>query len=444
MGGVHVSDIPYGNDYPEPDWFDQDGRRETSRRPRGDTDQTDEPTTWDAINLGPYLSGEVQQPQPSIGIVRDDGVRLLYPGREHAVLGETESGKSWLAIGCVAVELINDHRVVYVHYEEADPSSTIERLRLLGVPPDVITAGLRFVSPSRPVRVGWLEALLDPPPTLVVHDGVNEAMALHGADIMAADGASNFRRRLIAPCVRAGAATLACDHLPKNVDGRGRDAYGSVHKGNALDGARIVLENVKPFGRGLRGVSHVYVTKDRPGQLRVHGRPTKLPGKTYFGTLVVDDSPLSGPDFLTFIAPEDDEASAPKRDPAAELADIVHQVIGALPKSTVGSMRLLFAELRKDGHKFTDAAVRDAVADLMVSGLLAEVAGRRGARGYRTVLTAADAKGELSAAATASASASLIESDAPTQSHTAPRRDSATQSDALRRSPVESEDPEGI
>ena len=62
-------------------------------------------------------------------------------------------------------------------------------------------------------------------------------------------------------------------------DSSRRDAYGNVHKGNALDGARIMLENVEPFGRRMRGVSHVYVTKDRPGHLRSHGRPTKNPAE---------------------------------------------------------------------------------------------------------------------------------------------------------------------
>jgi hypothetical protein len=75
--------------------------------------------------------------------------------------------------------------------------------------------------------------------------GVNEAMALHTADSMAADGASTFRRRLIVPFLRAGAATIACDHVPMSRDPNRRDAYGSVHKGNTLDGARIALENVE-------------------------------------------------------------------------------------------------------------------------------------------------------------------------------------------------------
>jgi hypothetical protein len=384
------------------DWYTEDQHRENATRngahpddpgpdqppPDDDTaaNPDDEPTTWEPIDLGPWLRGENHQPQPSIGIHRSDGVQLIYPGREHAFVGETESGKTWLALGCVAAELCAGHHVVYIHYEEGDPGSTIERLALLGVDPALISGRLRFVAPTRPVRTEWIGALLDPAPTLVVHDGVNEAMSLHGADIMAADGAASFRRRLVVPFLRAGAASIACDHLPKDRESRGRDAYGSVHKGNALDGARILLEPTASFGRG---VSFAFVTKDRPGQLRAHGRPSKLPGKTFIGTLVVDDSETFGPDFaMRFFAPKDDDQPT-DNNPAANIADIIHAVITALPDHCVASQRILFAEIRKAGHQLREARVRDAVNDLIIIGLLVEIPGKRGATGYKAVLTAA-------------------------------------------------------
>ena len=380
---------------PEPEcWPDEQPiplRRNDSRRTEPTEDQHDDgPTTWEPVNLGPYLRGEIDRPEPTIGASRSDGQRFIYPGREHALLGETESGKTWLALACVAAEIVNGNRVVYLHYEESDPGSTIERLRLLGVPPSTIVEHLHFVAPARPVRADWLDVLLDPAPVLVVHDGINEAMSLHGADIMAADGASTFRRRLIMPCLRAGAATLACDHLPKNIEGRGRDAYGSVHKGNAIDGARFVIENTKPFGRGLRGASHVFVTKDRPGQLRAHGKPSKLPGKTFFGTLVVDDSPTAGADFFGFLAPKDDDVVPAASDTAAGLTELVYATIAAQRNGTVATSRTLLALLRQLGHGQRDTAVRDALDDLVVAGRVVEIPGKRGARGYQAVPEAAD------------------------------------------------------
>jgi hypothetical protein len=356
--------------------------------PADDDRGDDDATTWEPLDLGPWLRGEIENPTPTLGLARSDGLRLIYPGREHAVLGETESGKTWLALGCVAAELSAGNHVVYFHYEEGDPGSTIERLRLLCVADSVIQQQFRFVAPAKPIRLGWIDSLLDPAPTLVVHDGVNEAMALHGADIMAADGASAFRRALIIPCTRTGAATLACDHLPKDREGRGRDAYGSVHKGNALDGARIVLENTKPFGRRLQGISYVFVTKDRPGHLRNHGRPSNLPGKTFMGTLFVDDSQTFGPDFsMRFSAPKDDDNPSPVN--GSTLVDDVHDVIAALPGRTVPSAKRLYAEMRKAGHQVRENAIRDAIEDLTVADRLIEVLGKRGAKGYQAVLTSA-------------------------------------------------------
>jgi hypothetical protein len=357
-----------------------------------DFDDDDEPTTWEPVDLGPYLRGEITQPRPGLGMARSDGLRLLYPGREHVILGETESGKTWFALGCVAAELLAGNTVLYIHYEEPDATSTTERLRLLGVSDDDIRERLRFVAPLRPALPDRLAILLQAPaPTLVVHDGVNEAMALHGNEIKDAEGAAAFRRTLIRPCLAVGAATLACDHLPMVRDGSRRDAYGSVHKGNALDGARILLENVTPFGRETRGVSYVFVTKDRPGFLRANGCASKIPGKTFMGTLVVDASQTFAPFEMPFYAPKDNEDDDDSTVFATTpLADTVWSVIGALPERTVGSMRLLLAELRSAGHQVTDAKVRDTVADLMVSKRLAEVFGKRGAKGYRAISSASE------------------------------------------------------
>lgn len=133
-------------------------------------------------------------------------------------------------------------------------------------------------------------------PTLVVFDGVNEAMALHRWAIREEDGAAEYRRRLVKPCTRVGAAVLSLDHVVKDAEKRTRNALGSVHKGNGLTASLILLENAEPFGRGQRGRSQVFITKDRPGFLRRHGRPDpRVPGKTYMGELVVDDTRRSVP-----------------------------------------------------------------------------------------------------------------------------------------------------
>lgn len=354
---------------------------ELAGRPADSSDRD----SWQPLDLGPYLRGEVTRPEPTVGVRRRDGLRFIYPGKEHSVIGEMEAGKSWFALACVAAELEAEHRVVYVHFEEADPSDSIERLQALGVDDRAIAERFHFVAPARPVTDAQITRLIaDPAPTLVILDGVNEGMAMHSAGIRDEDGVALFRRLLITPFIRAGCAVLTCDHVVKDRENRGRYALGSIHKGNALSGALILLENADPFGRGARGRSHIYVTKDRPGHLRRHGRGTKTSGKTFMGEMIVDDTRthVSYLD-LAILPPADPKPTEDDAERGAQLADAILDVIGAQPDRHVGSERTLFALMRKAGWQVRDAVVRAALDDLIVDGRLAETAGKRGAKGFR-------------------------------------------------------------
>lgn len=334
--------------------------------------------SWQPVDLGPILRGEYRRPEPAIGLDRSDGLRLLYPGKEHAVVGEMETGKSWFALACAAVELKAGHHVVYVHFEEADAVDTVERLQALDVPGGAILDQLRFVGPGEPVNAEWLGALLNPAPSLVLLDGVNEGMALHEQRIREEDGAAAFRRRLVKPCTAAGAAVLSADHVVKDREKRDRYGLGSIHKGNALTGALIVLENVEPFGRGRKGCSHVFVTKDRPGHLRRHGKPTKLPGKTYMGSLVVDDE-RTWKDYLElyFAKPTDASGSGGEvRDKQAEADEHVLAVVCELTEAgNEANTRTVRAKTRLGNGPTLEALDR-----LVLDKKLTESSGSRGAR----------------------------------------------------------------
>lgn len=347
--------------------------------------------SWQPIDLGPYLRGEVKRPEPTVGVHRRDGLQFLYPGKEHSVIGEMEAGKSWFALACVAAELNVGHTVVYIHFEEADPSDTVERLQALGVADQLIAERFRFVAPARAVTEAQISRLIaDPTPTLVILDGVNEGMSLMGAAIREEDGVAAFRRAVITPFIRAGCAVLTADHVVKDRENRGRYALGSIHKGNALSGALILLENADPFGRNARGRSHIYVTKDRPGHLRRHGRGTKTSGKTFMGEMIVDDTRthVSYLD-LAILPPADPKPTEDDAERGAQLGDAILQVIGAQSDQHVGSERTLLALIRKAGWEVRDAVVRNTVDDLIVAGHLAETSGKRGAKGYRVLATAA-------------------------------------------------------
>lgn len=252
--------------------------------------------SWQPRDLHAALTARRAPVEPSVGALRDDGVRVLYPGKEHAAIGEMEAGKSWWALQHCAAELMAGNRVVYVHFEEQDEEETVSRLhRRFLVPAERILADFLFVAPERAITAADVEALCaEKAPTLVVLDGVNEGMALHGQKIREEDGAAAFRRRVVRPFKAYGAALLSLDHVVKDKDAR-REGYalGTIHKGNGLDGALFLLENMEPFGEGRKGVTNVYVTKDRKGKLRKLGRPADGAGaarRFYIGQLRLDDS----------------------------------------------------------------------------------------------------------------------------------------------------------
>jgi hypothetical protein len=321
--------------------------------------------SWRPVDLGPILSGQHVRAEPEIGLARADGLRLLYPGKEHTIIGEMESGKSWFAAACVAAELTKGNQVVYVHFEEVDPTDTVERLRALGVTDVIIRSRFRFVGPEEPGGPTAVASLLVPVPSLVVLDGVNESMSLHGWKIRDEDGAAAYRRYLVKPCTKAGAAVLSADHVVKDKDKRDRYGLGSIHKGNALTGSLIDLENVEAFGRGQRGASHVFITKDRPGYLRQHGRPGKLPGKTYMGTLVVDDTRQHRQYLdLAFLAPVDkDQAAESVSERDADEAAVLAAVAKITGKGQLATTRRIYATAG-----ISKARAGDAIERLVLRG----------------------------------------------------------------------------
>ncbi|MFF0876855.1 AAA family ATPase [Micromonospora aurantiaca (nom. illeg.)] len=341
----------------------------------------DEPDSWEPVPLRPYLDGTHKPIVPSLGIARSDGLRMIYPGKEHTIVGEMESGKSWFAAACAVAEILAGRHVVYVHFEEAIPAGTTDRLIALGLRPDVIEEQFHFYAPARPARPEDVARMIERHrPSLMVADGVNEAMALHRQAINDVDGAAEFRRRLIKPFLRAGAATLAGDHVVKDQDGRGRYALGSIHKGNALDGAQFLIRNKEPFGRGRRGYSHLFVAKDRPGYLRQHGQPTKTPGITYMGTLTVDDTRSRASYLeLTLYAPraevggetQDQPVNPEARDDAAILAVIRESISGGRSGTSKRAVR-------GAATKMSSARVDAALERLLTGGQIT-----KSATGYR-------------------------------------------------------------
>ena len=231
-----------------------------------------ESSTWAPVDLEPILAGRQTAVPPSI-LARQDGPCLLYRGKLHSLYGEPEAGKGWVALRAAVEQLQAGEGVVYIDFED-DAETAVERLRALGAEPDAILDWFRYLRPDQPLTGELsradLEIALAPEPSLVVIDGVTEALAIEGIDLNNNTDVANwivmFPRRIARD---TGAAVVLIDHLAKASDARGRYAIGAQHK---LAGIHVAysIKAEKPFGRGLNGSSRIKVEKDRPGHVRRH------------------------------------------------------------------------------------------------------------------------------------------------------------------------------
>jgi hypothetical protein len=217
------------------------------------------------------LAADVETLEPEL-MHRRDGVAMLYPGLVHWVYGEPESGKTWILLQAAAEELAKGNLVVLIDFE-MDERSIRARLKAMGV-----VNGLLYVNPPGPMdEQGWsdfstmLESL---GVTLVIIDGVTEAMGLHGWDPNSNQDAASWGHclRILA---RSGAAVVVIDHVAKNHGTGGRGPLGAQHK---LAGADVALEvhvKTKPDLKHS-GLLEILVRKDRMGALRAAANRAKL------------------------------------------------------------------------------------------------------------------------------------------------------------------------
>lgn len=248
-------------------------------------------STCERIDLTPYLDGTIKPVKPTLG-PRSDGIRLLYRGKMHSLVGESEAGKTWLALLWCALEILTGHDVLFIDCEDG-PEGIAERLLDLGLTVKQIQEHFIYVRPELVLNVAELKKLARRC-TLTVLDGITEAMAM-SPDEDHRDWNTiwvSFLTSTLRPIARTGTALLGLDH-PTKADGKepSRHASGAGHKLRGLDGAQYILHATEPVGRGMRGTAKVYIAKDRPGYLREYGM--FIGGKvqmTQIATMTVDSS----------------------------------------------------------------------------------------------------------------------------------------------------------
>lgn len=224
-------------------------------------------SSWIPKEIGEYqLEADVE---PTM-LRREDGHAILYPGKINAIFGESESGKTWVALEAVRQELEAGNTVFYIDFEDS-ARGILNRLKTLKTPTERFKAFL-YANPDSPHTPAVSEALMaslsEYKPSLVVVDGVNAAMNLMGLDLEKNKDATHFSQTILRPLRTFGSGILTIDHVTKSKDNRGNYAIGAQAKRADIDGVAVSVSVEQPFGRGIDGALSLTVTKDRPGFVR--------------------------------------------------------------------------------------------------------------------------------------------------------------------------------
>jgi hypothetical protein len=228
------------------------------------------------------LTGEAEEPAPEF-LARSDGHKLFYRGKINALLGESESGKTWVALLAVKQSLQISQKVIYIDFEDSG-KGILSRLRSLGLE-DRHFDHFTYANPDQNLtldeRIDLIDALVEIQPEMIVVDGVNAAMTLLNLELTSNRDATFFSQQLLKPLAMSGAAVVTIDHVTKSKEGRGNYAIGAQAKRADINGAAIMVEVILPFGRGMSGELTLKVTKDRPGHVRANAKEAKFAGTVH-------------------------------------------------------------------------------------------------------------------------------------------------------------------
>jgi hypothetical protein len=227
--------------------------------------------SWHAWDLTDALAGEHTAPVPDV-LRRDDDAALLYRGRVNGVHGESGVGKGWFAALAAAQEIRKTQAVVWLDFEDPDPTVLLDRLRVLGCHDDRIRGCLRYHRPTERSSHDAIDLLVNEArgsrAALVVIDSIGEAFALDGIDENKdAEVGPWLRSRARRLADETGAAELLVDHSTKANDNVLHPS-GSKRKRAAITGASYLVEEMTALTAEHGGRLRVRCAKDRHGHYR--------------------------------------------------------------------------------------------------------------------------------------------------------------------------------
>lgn len=261
--------------------------RESTSDPvaKPDTAADDEPherTTWWPTPLVQRSRDAAEEPEPT-HLRREDGRALFYSGKVNGLIGESESGKSWIALLAVVQALEDDQPVLMLDFEDS-PASIHRRMTALGMA-DHLLEKFDYANPDEALGAiqteDLAEAIAAHQYRVILVDGVNAAMTMLGLDLNSNTDATKFTSKVLRPLTRNGTCVITVDHVPKRAEERGKGGIGAQAKRSMMDGCAISVEIVEPFGKGQSGILKLIVDKDRNGHVRGISAGGKNPGRAH-------------------------------------------------------------------------------------------------------------------------------------------------------------------
>ena len=364
-------------------WLASLPKDDAGELPEAYTEVINQRTSWWPIDLDPVLRGEVTETPPAfLEFVNEQP--LFYAGKVNGIIGESESGKTWIALEAVKQALGRGQRVLYMDFEDSAPG-IVSRLRSLGV---TDFTNLSYMSPDEGfgtlAKLDLAETLHTLTPDLAVLDGFNAAMNVLGLDINSNNDATTFAQLLLKPVAATGVCLIYVDHVPKSKDARGKGGIGAQAKRAMTTGCTLAVHVLEPFGRGNTGRLALSVDKDRAGHVRGYATDAKN-----LGTVVLASDKDSGDIEVEFHA-FDAQGIAGKR--AVKIVDLVSEALGELGTPVyIGEIE---KHIKDKGETLSNGAVSAALRTL--GSMVREIKKTEKSKNGKWCLNEMDAFSELS------------------------------------------------
>lgn len=317
-------------------------------------------------DIAAFLNGgELAGPKPEI-LTRKDGAAIFYAGQVNTIFGDSEAGKSWIALAAVAEHLNDGGSAALIDLDHNGIGGFIPRLLRLGVPADVVTDPdrLRYLEPEDAHE--YLAAVRDCrtwAPGIVLVDSLGELLPLFGASSNSPDEFTAVHSRALKPLAMVGSCVLVIDHTPKNAETAAAGATGTNAKKRATGGTSLRVTVNTAYAKGRGGSSRLDVHKDRHSGLKTYCPPGREP---HAGTFHLTDTPTG--DLTWTITPP---ATQLPPDAHTKPATTLEDALRAHPEAATVA-ELTRAVLGREGSRAEKAKTWRRLQELIKDGTVAE------------------------------------------------------------------------